>query len=764
MSADRTTHTFWKLIESCNVIVPKLQRDYAQGREHDPAIEQIRNSLIDEIYSSVTENKALVLNFIYGEKDDDKFVPVDGQQRLTTLFLLHWYVFEKSGFTDGLERLKGFSYETRDTSRRFCENICDLAIDFSKETVSEQIEECYWFTGNFAMDPTIKSMLVVMDTLHNRFRNVEDIDSVKKTLTDDNCPISFLWLEMPNFQQTSDLYIKMNARGKLLSDFEIFKAKLQNSYILDRLLGENSDEKDRILFISKYNNEYAEFFYKLFQSEYDNALMDFIKEMIRDSYLSYVSWSGVSQKTYRSDYGKIKAMNGSVLFRYIENGGTGYEQCKNPESAFVNALKRVDKLLGDFNSMTNSLEFENTLQKEYYKEKDLFIRNHSRENLEEDVIRYSLYSFLYKFGIPSTYDQKNAYSMWRRIVYNIVTNSAFESRREDICEAFVFIQGIIDKIGACDEASILNTLSAIKTDSCTAAIRYQMREEIIKAELIKDASWKKEILEAELYFKDGEIGFILDYSKNCDGSYDIDLFRKYFGCLKKIFDGEKRIRAEINASAFEQALLCMKDETSNHTGHLLKQPNSTTSWGFVGKNYKELLKNITIASKKKILKSLVDELMTSTKEINETIEDIISNVNEAAFADRSKWKIPFIRNVLFDVYMGDFKFKNCVNLDHNNSEILMIAGTTVRSKSMELNTFLLYKELCARKISPKLVLYATGVINDNEGFPTRYIEIKDACIGYDESVNQEKPYLFKQQGVIVSFSFDEIISKALEIQ
>ena len=148
-----------------------------------------------------------------------------------------------------------------------------------------------------------------------------------------------------------------------------------------------------------------------------------------DSYLSYISRSGVSQKTYRSDYGKIKAMNGSVLFRYMENGGTGYEQCKNPELAFVEALRRVDKLLGDFNSMADPLEFENTLQKEYYKERDLFIRNHSRENLEEDVVRYSLYSFLYKFGIPATYDQKNAYSMWRRIVYNIVTNSAFESRR-----------------------------------------------------------------------------------------------------------------------------------------------------------------------------------------------------------------------------------------------------------------------------------------------------------------------------------------------
>ncbi len=758
MSNDRTTHTFWKLIESCNVIVPKLQRDYAQGREYDPAIEQIRNSLIDEIFSSVTENKTLVLNFIYGEKADDKFVPVDGQQRLTTLFLLHWYVFEKSGFSDGLERLKGFSYETRDTSRRFCENICDLTIDFSKDTVSEQIKECYWFTGNFAMDPTIKSMLVVMDTLHNRFRNIEDIDSVKKILIDNDCPITFLWLEMPNFQQTSDLYIKMNARGKLLSDFEIFKAKLQNAYILHILLGENSDEKKRILFISKYNNEYAEFFYKLFQSEYDNALMDFIKEMIRDSYLSYVSRSGVSQKTYRSDYGKIKAMNGSVLFRYIENGGTGYKQCENPESAFVDALKRVDKLLGDFHLMTNPLEFENTLQKKYYKERDLFIRNHSKENLEEDVVRYSLYSFLYKFGIPLTYDQKNAYSMWRRIIYNIVTNSAFESRREDICEAFVFIQTIIENITSCDEPSILNTLSAVKADSCTAAIRYQMREEIIKAELIKDALWKKEILEAELYFKDGEIGFIIDFSKNGDGTYDIDLFRKYFGCLKTIFDGEKRLQSNVSVSAFEQALLCMKDETNNNTGHLLKQPNSTTSWGFVRKNYKELLKNITDPPKKKILKSLVDAIMASAKDINETLDDILSNVKESAFAPQEKWKVPFIRNELFDVYMGDFKFRNCVNLDYNNSEILMIAGTTVRSKSMELNTFLLYQELCKRNIPSKLMLYATGVIKDNEGFPTRYIEVKDVCIGYDEK-DIQKPYVLKKAGKVERFAWNDIITE-----
>ena len=76
---------------------------------------------------------------------------------------------------------------------------------------------------------------------------------------------------------------------------------------------------------------------------------------------------------------------------------------------------------------------------------------------------------------------------------------------------FAFIERIIGNIKSCDEASILSTLSSVKAESCTPAILFQMKEEIIKAKLIKDASWKKEILDAELYFTlFGSIGERLD--------------------------------------------------------------------------------------------------------------------------------------------------------------------------------------------------------------------------------------------------------------
>ena len=34
-----STHTFWQLIEAYQIVIPPLQRDYAQGREKNAEIE-----------------------------------------------------------------------------------------------------------------------------------------------------------------------------------------------------------------------------------------------------------------------------------------------------------------------------------------------------------------------------------------------------------------------------------------------------------------------------------------------------------------------------------------------------------------------------------------------------------------------------------------------------------------------------------------------------------------------------------------------------
>ena len=60
--------------------IPMLQRDYVQGGK-ESIISPFIDSLLDVGHTSD-------LNYIYGYTEQGYFVPVDGQQRLTTLWLL----------------------------------------------------------------------------------------------------------------------------------------------------------------------------------------------------------------------------------------------------------------------------------------------------------------------------------------------------------------------------------------------------------------------------------------------------------------------------------------------------------------------------------------------------------------------------------------------------------------------------------------------------------------------------------------------------
>lgn len=79
--------SFWKLLESKKIVIPIIQRDYAQGREGK---EFLRERFLGQLFDALQEDaKPLVLDFVYGSVEEDTIYPLDGQQRLTTLWLLH---------------------------------------------------------------------------------------------------------------------------------------------------------------------------------------------------------------------------------------------------------------------------------------------------------------------------------------------------------------------------------------------------------------------------------------------------------------------------------------------------------------------------------------------------------------------------------------------------------------------------------------------------------------------------------------------------
>ena len=156
---EKDIFTFYELVQRFEVRIPILQRDYAQGREENISI---CKNFLQAIKDSIQSDQTINLDFIYGNVDNGTFLPLDGQQRLTTLFLLHWYACEKEHIAEEHRKtLKKFSYETRLSSRRFCESLLDnmILVDRSEALISEQILDSKWFYLSWKQDPTISSLI-----------------------------------------------------------------------------------------------------------------------------------------------------------------------------------------------------------------------------------------------------------------------------------------------------------------------------------------------------------------------------------------------------------------------------------------------------------------------------------------------------------------------------------------------------------------------------------------------------------------------------
>jgi hypothetical protein len=216
--------------------IPMIQRDYAQGRD-DPKATRIRNDFIATLTGALTPNASgelapIGLDFVYGDVRQGVFLPLDGQQRLTALFLLHWYLAVRSGGADA--PWLNFAYETRASARQFCEELRKVAAlgvpvdgkpDFSSQKPAEWIKDQSWFMPGWKSEPTICSMLVVLDYMDELLAETDAVAALGRLTDRDQPAIHFHVLNLAEMGLDDDIYVRMNSRGKPLTDFEIFKAR-----------------------------------------------------------------------------------------------------------------------------------------------------------------------------------------------------------------------------------------------------------------------------------------------------------------------------------------------------------------------------------------------------------------------------------------------------------------------------------------------------------------------------------------------------------
>ena len=298
--------------------IPLFQRDYAQGRQSKQA-RQVRERFIADLCAALQEGgKALHLDFVFGDVVDAErggrkvptLYPLDGQQRLTTLFLLHCYLAWHQPQGANAQPWHAFHYATRPGARAFCQFLTQCRPELGAAPVSAWLCDQPHYLPTWKHDPTIQGMLVVLDTLHQHYQAQpnERLHTAWQRLTDPiNPAIRFLLLPVAAQKLDNTLYVKMNSRGRPLTGFENFKAELE------ALLHKNPEIDPAAVkaFSLKIDTDWADLFWHY---RGDNHLID--EECVR--YLRFLlearAWKrGLAVQTGYDDLRALAALSQSLL-------------------------------------------------------------------------------------------------------------------------------------------------------------------------------------------------------------------------------------------------------------------------------------------------------------------------------------------------------------------------------------------------------------------------------------------------------------------
>lgn len=559
MENSTNLNTFLKLVKSHRIEIPIIQRDYAQGRS-DPKIDQIRKSFVEFLLNAVATNQTIGLNFVYGKilgkvnphkrrRDRDRienllssvsqfsrslnldidykvaeglqeadgisegaFIPLDGQQRLTTLFLLHWYLSTIAGEYE--PSLSNFSYQTRKSSRDFCKALVASRLKIDKGIkISEAIYDAHWFYSSWKSDPTVVSMLTVLDEIQRVQVEIGLKEELWRNLSSSD-PITFEFLDMEKFELTDELYVKMNARGKGLSDFEDFKAWLQG-FVKDKGFHFEFDWKKRM------DIEWTDIFWHFRVKgvyEVDSEYFTIFKIL----FLGFHSEKVIVKNKLIDDrskeiYDVLRNTDFFPIF-FFEKNGLIDQHILNSTFSVLRAFEKGGWQI-----------IEGILDRIPIFEKPNFIRNilgseNSKLNLPDRTFFYALTQFLIisnKRLIDYSIDEKRELFQWMRITRNLLYNTPIDSQ-PDFVTAILSIKAL-----SLNCRSIYSFFSNENVD-LQGISEDQIMEEMVKCKLIlQNPDWEDAFIQFEnheyFYY---QIGFLIDFSME-NGSNNLASFISY---------------------------------------------------------------------------------------------------------------------------------------------------------------------------------------------------------------------------------------------
>ncbi|WP_242357275.1 DUF262 domain-containing protein [Bifidobacterium pseudolongum] len=530
------TYSFWELLDRHHIRIPEIQRDYVQGRD-DLQATLARHEMLGDIREHLEHRETMdpmSLNFIYGEVDerrdgktDANCYPLDGQQRLTTLYVLHWlafvnYLSAKVVNGEDMEscpeldtyakRLSKFSYMTRPTSTDFFDVLSDsekmaevaewLSFRRASEKFSDYLKNKNWFRPDFNFDPTIQSVLVVLDELDG-MRFLTD-PKIWESLIGEDCPIVFEWLDIRNVGNGDDLYIKMNGRGRQLSDFENLKAELEGR--AQQML----DEDAYCSFVENFDQKWMDYFWNLGAT---NGIHD--REHYDVRFMNLLNWYlwnqwavNIPETSITTSYTGAKGVSLSDT-RYRELAVYDMDMPEGHSTCDADALNRLALLLNAVTATDAQTPVLTGGVRQIVNE--VSDTDAKKVNTDKRMMLEVAVAYLAGMDALGQEPSDESWSSWIRVFGHLSKAAAMWHGYDNLGLYANAVKAVEQYVAhAADLTAHLGTFPDISGFTPTD----QMQEEQLKAKLrmIDEPDWGTRLARAEsIPYFEGKIGFLFDF-------------------------------------------------------------------------------------------------------------------------------------------------------------------------------------------------------------------------------------------------------------
>ncbi len=520
--------------------------------------------------------------------------------------------------------------------------------------ISKQIKNSQWFYLSWQQDPTVQACLNMLDAIQTLFADSKH-DLYDRITNTSNPYITFQFLDLHSFGLSDELYIKMNARGKPLTIFENFKAKLDQkiksfeepwpAYSLP--FNENASGYD--YFIHKVDTDWADLFwpYRNVCSDdntFDDELMNFIRLVIA---YQYIIDGQDSPNDLQQNSGELFGRNGRLetitLSKYEKLG------CLN-KGFIVRLISFLDLIYRD--GLVDN-ELHSYLEHDYhYSEHKTFKSVLKNDASYDDKLRfYAFYSYVTKSSSDIELNE------WLRVIFNLTENTIINTTDEFYKALFA-----IESLCQSDKPILDHLADDIEISAFTGA---QVLEEKIKAHLLlKSDEWRDLIINAEQHsFLRGQIGCILNFTEillyyrkheHCNWAVEEDTeylgrFKRYSNAIQSVFDQIASSSSSIDY-LWERAVLSKGVYFTEWTGNRYSLLSTRLTKNNIKRDHswKRLLRihaggsGTNMEFRQEFVKAVIDDPLFNCDDLQTSLTAICNDALESS--DIDTWRKSFIQH------------------------------------------------------------------------------------------------------------------------